>query len=105
MLGMDVEAAQVLKVGESDMTEKRVEIKANHCQVLETYNKHMLFGVPTSIPSNVVKQQLILDMNDSEGRIREDNLGFCEKSLYKTKELIIFAPSRKFPTGMPFIKY
>ena len=55
VLGMDVEVNQVLKAGESDITKTRVEIKAKHCQIIDTHDKHMVLGVPTIIPPNVVK--------------------------------------------------
>ena len=54
VLGIGAEIAQVLEDGESDITEKGVKIKAKHCQVLDTYNKHKLLNVPTHIPPNVV---------------------------------------------------
>ena len=103
--GMDVDVAQVLKDGESDITEQGVEIRAKPFQVIDTYDKHMILGVPTSIPPNVVKQQLIRAMNDSEERVRGEKLGLYDKSLHGNRKPVVLELSRKFPIGIPFIQW
>ena len=59
ILGMNVDIAPVIDEDELSILEHGVELKAKHCQVLETHDKHILMGTSTSLSLSGVKMEAI----------------------------------------------
>ena len=102
-MGMDEEIGPMLVEWEMDLAEKGIDIKEKKCQILHTHDQNMLLGVPTSLPPSVVERQCREAFEDGEKKIREDKQGIYDQSLHATKEPLVFALVKKYPTGMPWV--
>ena len=103
IIGMDEEIVPTLEAWEMDLAEKGIEIKEKKCQLLNTHDKHMILGCPTSLPPSLVARQCKAAFEEAEKKIREDKQGLYDQSLHATKEPLEFAILKRYPTGMPWV--
>ena len=88
VLGIDAEIESLLEEWRMDLSERGiVDIRKKQGQIVHTFDRFMLLGIPTGVPVPVV-----------EGQDR-----VYEQGHHTTKEPLKFSFVKKFPQGMPWV--
>ena len=94
---MDEDIEPLFKGWRIDLSERGVEIRKKPGQLVHTYDKWMVLGVPTGLPIPVVERQLTMAFTEAEGRVRKDEHGLYDQRHHETKEPIRFSMVKSSP--------
>ena len=103
-MGMDEDIEPMLEKWRMDLSERGVKIRKKPGQLVHTFGKFMLLGVPTGVPIPVVERELAKAYTEAEDRIKKDEHGLYDQRHHDTNEPIKFSLVKRYPTGMPWVK-
>ena len=103
VLRMDEDIEPMLEKWRIGLSERGVEIRKKPGQEVHTFDKFMVLGAPTPVPTAVVERQPKKVFNEAEDRVRKDELGLYDQSLHDTEEPIKFSVVKRYPSGMPWV--
>ena len=83
VLGMDEVIELMLEKWKMDLAERGVEIRKKPSQEVHTFDKFMVLGAQTSVPSSVMRQ-LKKAFAEAENRVKNDEHGLYDQSLHDT---------------------
>ena len=80
-MGMDEDIEPMLEKWRMDLSERGVEIRKKPGQLVHTFDKFMVLGVPTGVPLSVVERQLTKTFIEAENRVKKMSTGYTTKDI------------------------
>ena len=72
VMGMDEDIEPMLEKWRMDLSERGVEIRKKTGELVHTFGKFMVLGVPTGVPLSVVERQLTKTFIEAENRVKNE---------------------------------